>query len=80
MFRDFGMDHTGLNEIFYQAFDSLLMLNFGDYSKIIYFYLYERKNPDGTINSLKDEEGNVIKLDNCNDLWELIKRLKPLSD
>jgi hypothetical protein len=40
------------------------------------FYLYERVNPDGTINDILDEDNNPIPLAGIEDLWELIKQLK----
>lgn len=74
------MDTSAHNEIFYSAFDKLLALQFGEFSRIIYFYLYERRNIDGSINNIKDDQGVLIKLENANDLWELISRMKPLAE
>jgi len=42
-------------------------------SELIFFYLYERENPDGTVNNLIDEEGSIVPLNNPNDLWQLVK-------
>jgi hypothetical protein len=74
---DFNIDITKYEELFYQIIDSLIYLHFGkEASEVIMFYLYERVNPDGTINDILDEDNNPIPLAGIEDLWELIKQLK----
>jgi hypothetical protein len=80
LYQEFNMDQAGYDEIFYNAFDKMTQLYFGEFARLIYFYLYERKNPDGSINILKDDEGNELVLSNANDLWEVLERLKSLGE
>lgn len=76
LFADYGIDLTKHDESFFQIIDSLIYLHFGkEAGEIIMFYIYERTNPDGTINPLYDDEDNVIPLERIEDLWELIKQL-----
>lgn len=74
---EFRIDLTEYNEIFYIAIDNLMELCFNKkITDIISFYLYERINPDGSINPIQDSKGNEIILENPSDLWYLIKLLQ----
>ena len=74
---DYGLDLGSYDEPFFQIIDSLIFMHFGkDAAEVIMFYIYERVNPDGTINPLYDENDNPIPLERIEDLWELIKQLK----
>jgi hypothetical protein len=74
---DYGINMAKYDESFFQIIDSLIYLHFGkEASEVIMFYLYERVNPDGTINDILDEDNNPIPLAGIEDLWELIKQLK----
>jgi hypothetical protein len=74
---DFKLDLYSYDEKFYEVIDRLFTLHFGrDAAEIIFFYIYERQNPDGTINSLVDIEGNSISLENVTDLWLVVNHLK----
>lgn len=71
---DLRLDFTTYDEKFYKVIDSLIEMQFGkETAELIFFYLYERENPDGTVNDLIDEEGIIVPLNNPNDLWQLIK-------
>jgi len=71
---DLRLDFTSYDEKFYKVIDSLIEMQFGkETAELIFFYLYERENPDGTVNDLIDEEGTIVPLNNPNDLWQLIK-------
>ena len=71
---DLRLDFTTYDEKFYKVIDSLIEMQFGkETAELIFFYLYERENPDGTVNDLIDEEGTIVPLNNPNDLWQLIK-------
>ena len=49
-------------------------MQFGkEVAELIFFYLYERENPDGTINELIDDSNNIVPLHTPSDLWHLIK-------
>jgi len=56
----------------------LLEMNYTEEElKIINFYLYGRYNPDGTTNTLVDEETNeVILLESSDDLWNVLEDMK----
>jgi len=77
MTSELDLNFTKYDEKFYAVIDSLIFLHFGpDVSELIFFYLYERTNIDGTTNDLLDEERNIVPLENVNDLWELVKTVQ----
>jgi hypothetical protein len=52
-------------------------MHFGkEASELIFFYLYDRLNPDGSINMLTDPNGNDVVLQNPDDLWVLLQIVK----
>ena len=72
--NDLNLDFTSYDDKFYSVIDALFSLHFGkEACELIFFYLYERLNPDGTTNDVADEDGNIIPLESPNDLWELVK-------
>ncbi len=74
---DFQLDFTEYDETFYEIIDNLILMHFGkEASELIFFYVYERINPDGSINTLADVEGNVVPMNGPSDLWELIQFMK----
>jgi len=74
---DLSLDFTSYDEKFYFVIDSLFHMHFGkEASELIFFYLYERNNPDGTTNGLQNEEGEVIELASPTDLWYLLKAMQ----
>jgi hypothetical protein len=73
---DYGIDMMKYDDPYFQIIDSLIYLHFGkDAGELIIFYIYDRFNPDGTINSLVDNDDNPIILENVEDLWELVKNI-----
>jgi hypothetical protein len=77
MFTELKVDLSSYDEMYLQIIDSLLLLSFGKQGyELISFYLYDRTNPDGSINTLVDEAGNDVMLETANDLWELVQKLK----
>jgi len=71
---DFGINTTKYDELFYQIIDSLIYLHFDPKAaEVILFYLYERYNPDGTVNSILDANGNEVMLETTEDLWNLVQ-------
>jgi len=71
---DLKLDFTSYDEKFYKVIDSLIEMQFGkEAAELIFFYLYERENPDGTVNDLIDETGMIVSLNNPTDLWYLVK-------
>ena len=78
--KDLFIDLTSYDETFYEAIDNLFLLHFGkEASELIYFYLYERIDPDGTINELEDVNGNPLILNSPTDLWNVIHMLKHIK-
>lgn len=74
---EFKLDFFDYEEKFYEVIDRLFNIHFGrEASEIIFFYVYERMNPDGTVNHLADVEGNPIPLESPSDLWALANYLK----
>jgi hypothetical protein len=74
MGNDLKIDFTTYDEKFYDVIDTLILMQFGkEASEIIFFYLYERVNPDGSINQLIDTNDQYVTLNSPTDLWELIK-------
>jgi hypothetical protein len=74
---DFQLDLTKYDEVFYEAIDDLITLHFGkEASELIFFYLYDRIDPEGNIQALVDNKGNEILLQNPDDLWMLLQVIK----
>jgi hypothetical protein len=75
--NDFHLDLTKYDDVFYEAIDNLIILQFGkEASELIFFYLYDRIDPEGNIQSLVDPSGNEILLQNPDDLWMLLQVIK----
>jgi hypothetical protein len=75
--NDLGLDLSTYDEKFYQVIDGLLGLHFGkEANEVIFFYLYERLNPDGSMNSLIDKNDNRVELNSPSDLWEIVKQIQ----
>jgi hypothetical protein len=74
---DLDIDLVKYDEVFYEVIDNLLLLNFGkEISEIIFFYVYDRIDPEGNITYLQDTNGNPVILETVNDLWYLIQNIK----
>ena len=72
--NDLQLDFTSYDEKFYKVIDTLFDLHFGkDACELIFFYLYDRVNPDGTENEVMDENNMVLPLNSPSDLWNLVK-------
>lgn len=81
MYADLQLDFASYDEAFLDTIDALIILHFGkECAEVVGYYLWERLNPDGTINPLLDENDNVIILENASDLWNLLLKLNPKSD
>ena len=81
MYVDLQLDFTEYDERFLEIIDALIFLHFGkDATEIIGWYLWDRVNPDGTLNQLEDIEGNRFTLENAEELWELLVTLNPELD
>jgi len=77
---EFDLDLSKYDEPFYEAIDNLMIMYFGKQAaEVIFFYVYERINPDGSINELIDTNDNPIILNNPSELWDLINVIKNAS-
>ena len=74
---EFDLDLSKYEEPFYEAIDNLMIMYFGKQAaEVIFFYVYERINPDGSINELIDTNDNPIILNNPSELWDLVNAIK----
>jgi hypothetical protein len=74
---EFQLDFTEYDETFYEIIDNLILMHFGkEASELIFFYVYERINPDGSVNALADVNGDIVPMNGPSDLWELIEYMK----
>ena len=74
---DLGLDYSNYDEKFYEIIDRLFQIHFGrEAAEVIFFYAYERINPDGSVNELVDENDQVVTLTNPTDLWYLVNHIK----
>lgn len=75
--NDFNLDLLNYDEKFYEVIDRLFTLHFGQAaSEVIFFYIYERMDPDGNTNQLLDQNDNPIPLESPNDLWVVVNHIK----
>jgi hypothetical protein len=71
---DLGLDFNKYDDKFYSVIDGLLGLLYSkEACELIFFYLYERINEDGSTNELIDENGDLVSLISPTDLWYLVK-------
>jgi len=77
MHTELGLDYSNYNEKFFEIIDRLFQIHFGkEAAEVIFFYVYERLNPDGSINELVDENDTPIILNTPTDLWYLVNHIK----
>jgi hypothetical protein len=77
---EFDIDLSKYDETFYEVIDNLMLMQFGKQAaEVIFFYVYERMNPDGSINELRDLNDIPIVLNSPTDLWDLINVIKNAS-
>ena len=71
------LDFGTYDEMFLQIIDSLILLHFGKEGyELISFYLYEKMNPDGSVNELHDDENNIVPSETPQDIWNILVKLK----
>ena len=74
---EFDIDLSKYDETFYEVIDNLMLMQFGKQAaEVIFFYVYERMNPDGSINELRDANDTPIVLNSPTELWDLINVIK----
>lgn len=75
--NDLKIDLASYDEKFYMLIEKLLNIHFGDEAnEIIFYYIYDRINPDGSVNELRDEKNNVVLLTSPSDLWDVVKLIQ----
>jgi len=78
MYADLDLDFSNYDEKYFTVIDSLLYLNFGkECTEVIGFYLYDRSNPDGTINPLIVNDSEELILNNPYELWNILCQINP---
>lgn len=74
--NELGLNFSQYDEDFYNIIDDLILIHFGNQAaELIYFYIYERINPDGSINDLIDKSSNIIPLNTIDDLWDIVSNV-----
>jgi hypothetical protein len=74
---DFHLDFSKYDDVFYDAIDNLIILHFGkEAAELIFFYIYDRIDPEGNLQALVDNNGSEILLQNPDDLWMLLQIIK----
>ncbi len=74
---DLKLDFSSYDEMFLQIIDSLILLHFGKEGyELITFYLYEKINPDGTVNELFDDNEKIVPSETPSDIWNILVNLK----
>jgi len=77
-YNDLHIDFTSFEEPYLQVIDTLILMKFGrEVSDLISFYLWERENPDGTLNFPLDENDEPVPLNDLNDLWAIVVKVRP---
>ena len=78
MYADMDVDMFKYDEKFLAVIDVMLYFHFGEScSDVIAFYLYDRQNPDGTLNPILDDNDTEILLQTPYDLWNLLVMINP---
>lgn len=78
LYADLKVDFGTYDEGFLEIIDMLLVAKYGkECFELITFYLWERTNPDQTLNTLIGPDGGEIVLETPLDLWNLMLRVNP---
>jgi len=78
MYTDLQLDFANYDESFLDTIDALIILHFGkEGAELIGFYLWDRTNPDGSINDLYDENDRVLPMETATDLWNALLHMNP---
>jgi hypothetical protein len=81
MYSELQLDFGKYDEAFLEVIDGLILLHFGkEGTELISWYLWERVNPDGSLNSLLDENDNPFTIENVDELWSLLLALNKSVD
>jgi len=73
MYSELQLDFAKYDEAFLEVIDGLILLHFGkEGTELISWYLWDRVNPDGSLNYLLDEDDNPFTVETPDDLWALL--------
>ena len=71
------LDFGTYNEMYLQIIDSLILLHFGKEGyELITWYLYEKISPDGELQELFNDEGEIVPSTTPDDIWNILVKLK----
>lgn len=75
--KEFGINLNNFTENFYKIIDALILICFDrNIAQLLYFYFYERQNPDGSLNVLELDDEEIL-IENVKDLFRVILKLNP---
>lgn len=81
MYADLSLDFSTYDEKFFAAIDILLHMCFGGKaSDVLAFYLYDRVNPDGSVNPMIVNGQHEVVLNNPYELWAFLCQVNPKLD
>ena len=81
MYMELQLDFAKYDEPFLDTIDALVIFYFGkEGAELIGWYLWERLNPDGTINPVMDEEGREFTINTPAELWNVLISSNPKYD
>jgi hypothetical protein len=71
------LDFGTYNEMYLQIIDSLILLHFGKEGyELISWYLYEKISPDGELQELFNDDGEIVPSTTPEDIWNILVKLK----
>jgi hypothetical protein len=77
-YQELQIDMFKYEEKFINVIDMLMNMQFGEQAcELISYYLYDRMNPDGSINALQSDDGKLIELTSPYQLWEIVLLTNP---
>lgn len=78
LYAETGIDYSNYDEKFMSIIDSLIYAHYGSQGfSLITWYIYERINPDGSVNHLLDEEGKEVQVNNPHELYDILIKVNP---
>jgi hypothetical protein len=76
-YTELGLDLSTYDELYLQVIDTLVLLHFGKEGyELISWYLYEKFNPDGSVDELYDDNNNLVPSSTPDEIWNILAKLK----
>lgn len=80
-YSELGLDFSTYDEKFFTSIDILLHMCFGGKgADVLAFYLYDRVNPDGSLNPMIVNGHHEVILNNPYELWNFLCQVNPKLD